>query len=293
MRLRARIVLNFLALSAFLPTGIAHAAPSLLAFPESPLQGQAVLVTVAGDSSTTSLKVQSATFDGKPLNFFVLGTTTEALIGIDLKKKAGEYSVRVILDDAAHTLLQRNISVVSRTIEKAPLGIPESLGGNATSSQKKLIGTLAADNAVLSGIRTNKKVLWKEPFAAPLESVFVTDPFGVMRQVGAYLISHNGVDLRAASGTSVKATNRGVVRIARTLQTYGKTVVIDHGNGVFSLYVHLSKIFVSPGQLVGRLEEIGLSGGTGYAEGVHLHWGLRIGGVPVDPLQFLAVSQRH
>ena len=292
MRLSARIFSGLFAASLFFPAGLAHAAPSLLAVPERPLQGQAVLVTVAGDPATPSPMVQSATFDGKPLIFFVLNGSAEALLGISLKKAPGEYLLKVIFDDASHSVLERKISVVGRTIEKAPLGIPESLGGNATSSQKKLVGSLASDNAILASIRTNKKVLWKEPFAAPLDSVLVTDPFGVMRQVGAYLIPHNGVDLRAASGTPVKATNRGVVRIARALRTYGKTIVIDHGNGISSLYVHLSKISVSPGEVVGRQQEIGLSGGTGYSEGVHLHWGLRISGVPVDPMQFLALFGR-
>jgi murein DD-endopeptidase MepM/ murein hydrolase activator NlpD len=85
------------------------------------------------------------------------------------------------------------------------------------------------------------------------------------------------------------AINRGVVRIVHTYRDYGKTIVVDHGLGVMSFYMHLSKIYVAPGELVLPGEVIGKSGHTGYAEQPHLHLTIRIGGISIDPVKFFAL----
>ena len=95
------------------------------------------------------------------------------------------------------------------------------------------------------------------------------------------------MDLRAVKGTKVAAMERGVVRLAKTFDVYGKTIVIDHGLGVMTFYMHLSKINVNQGQLVTRGQIIGLSGDTGYAESPHLHITVRINNISVDPIEFL------
>jgi murein DD-endopeptidase MepM/ murein hydrolase activator NlpD len=78
-----------------------------------------------------------------------------------------------------------------------------------------------------------------------------------------------------------------VVRVARTFQIYGKTVVVDHGFGVMTFYMHLSKIKVNVGELVLPGQLIGFSGETGYAESPHLHITVRINNVSIDPIKFL------
>ena len=85
--------------------------------------------------------------------------------------------------------------------------------------------------------------------------------------------------------------NAGVVRIAQKFPTYGNTVVIDHGLGVMTFYMHLSKIKVVKGQAVALGKEIGLSGHTGYAEQPHLHLTIRINGISIDPMKFMTFFQ--
>ena len=95
---------------------------------------------------------------------------------------------------------------------------------------------------------------------------------------------HNGVDLRASTGTDVYSAASGTVQIATYNSTYGYYVLVDHGGGVSTLYAHLSQLLVSPGQKVARGERIALSGNTGYSFGAHLHFEVRVDGVRVDPI---------
>lgn len=129
--------------------------------------------------------------------------------------------------------------------------------------------------------------LWEKAFQRPLGSD-ITSGFGNRRLFNGQLTSyHNGVDLRAAVGTPVAAANRGRVRLARELFYAGNTVIIDHGAGVFTVYAHLDRMDVRAGQAVAQDQVIGLSGASGRVSGPHLHWGLKLNGQNVDPLQFM------
>ena len=78
------------------------------------------------------------------------------------------------------------------------------------------------------------------------------------------------------------APARGIVRLAEELDVRGNMVILDHGLGVMSGYCHLSRIDVAPGDTVQRGQQIGLMGSTGLVTGSHLHWEMRVGGVPVS-----------
>ena len=98
---------------------------------------------------------------------------------------------------------------------------------------------------------------------------------------------HSGADLSAATGTPVRAANRGRVVLAKNLFFSGNAVFIDHGLGVYSVYLHLSEIGVEPGAMVGRGDVVGLAGATGRVTGPHLHWGVRVLDARVDPFSLL------
>lgn len=117
----------------------------------------------------------------------------------------------------------------------------------------------------------------------PLDNVKVTQYFGntEFARSGAYSgKGHNGIDLRASIGTPIKAALTGTVKgtgdsgLVRGCYSYGRWVLIQHGNGLTTLYAHLSQINVSEGQSVATGEVIGYSGNTGYATGPHLHFGV-------------------
>jgi murein DD-endopeptidase MepM/ murein hydrolase activator NlpD len=95
---------------------------------------------------------------------------------------------------------------------------------------------------------------------------------------------HKGVDLRAVLGTPVAAPSRGVVALADDLYFAGKCVYIDHGNGVFSVMMHLSEISVKAGDKVEPGDLVGKTGQTGRVTGPHLHFGVRVQGKWVNPL---------
>jgi murein DD-endopeptidase MepM/ murein hydrolase activator NlpD len=101
---------------------------------------------------------------------------------------------------------------------------------------------------------------------------------------------HKGVDLTAPRGTPVHVTADGVVLKAQWDGGYGKLVVVDHGNGIETYYAHLSQFMVIPGQEVRRGQVVALSGGTGHATGPHLHYEVRLSGIPVNPYKYLAKS---
>lgn len=98
---------------------------------------------------------------------------------------------------------------------------------------------------------------------------------------------HSGIDISAPVGTPVGASAAGTVVGAGDQGAYGLTVVIDHGDGFATLYAHLSSISVSSGQRVGRGTVVGAVGTTGNATGPHLHFEIRYGGSPVDPMAYL------
>jgi murein DD-endopeptidase MepM/ murein hydrolase activator NlpD len=116
----------------------------------------------------------------------------------------------------------------------------------------------------------------------------ITSPFGNRRLFNKQLKSyHNGVDFRAPVGTPVFAANSGVVKIAENLFYSGNVVIVDHGNLIFTIYAHLSKIEVTADQQIEKGQQLGLTGATGRVSGPHLHWGVKVNGTAVNPIQFM------
>ena len=131
--------------------------------------------------------------------------------------------------------------------------------------------------------------LWKGDFQLPMSSE-ITSPFGNKRVFNGQLKSfHNGVDFRARSATPVFAANSGVVKLAENLFYSGNAVVIDHGTGIFTIYAHLSRIDVAAGRHIEKGQRLGLTGATGRVSGPHLHWGVKVRGVAVNPMQLIEV----
>src|SRR5467141_4573045 len=131
---------------------------------------------------------------------------------------------------------------------------------------------------------------WKGSFAPPV-SAEISDVFGVERVFnGSVQSTHQGLDFRVPSGTSVAAVNSGRVILPRPLFFEGNCVVIDHGQGLLTLYFHLSKFSVKAGDDVSKGQPIGLSGGTGRTTGPHLHLAVRWQGVYLNPQVLLKLK---
>lgn len=130
---------------------------------------------------------------------------------------------------------------------------------------------------------------WKGPFQRPVTAE-ISDVFGVQRVFnGAVQSTHQGLDFRVPTGTPVAAVNSGTVILAQSLYFEGNCIVIDHGQGLLTLYLHLSEMRVKEGERVVKGQQIGLSGGTGRATGPHLHLAARWQGIYLNPAGLFAL----
>ncbi len=132
--------------------------------------------------------------------------------------------------------------------------------------------------------------LWEGRFVAPV-SGGITSPFGLRRVInGSARAPHGGVDLKASLGAEVVAANHGRVVLRDEFFFSGKSLVLDHGGGLYTMYFHLSDFRVQKNSQVRTGEVIGLAGMTGRVTGPHLHWGARLNGARVDPVELLEVT---
>jgi len=258
-------------------------AASISTIPEKPLQGEPLMIQVVDVRGIAD--VARISFNNKSLWFFTYQGEPTTLFPIDLNQKTGKYKISVKLENG--TIIEKNIDVMAREKVEAPLGIPEKLGGNTPQAATSLVTNLTKENAVINSVYSALKRFWSEKFIYPVVNPIVTDSYGYLRKTGYYTIPHKGTDFRASEGTSVLAMNRGIVHLSTQSTIYGKTIAIDHGFGVVTYYMHLSKIYVSQGELVKKDQTIGLSGQTGYAEVPHLHLSVKINGISIDPIGFM------
>ncbi len=116
----------------------------------------------------------------------------------------------------------------------------------------------------------------------------ISMPFGLRENInGRGSGRHRGLDFAAAAGSPIIASNSGIVRLAKMLPAHGNVVVIDHGQGIFTYYAHMSKILVKAREKVKKGQQIGLVGSTGVATGPHLHFSVSLHNLRVDPEQWL------
>ena len=157
---------------------------------------------------------------------------------------------------------------------------------NLAQDKTELLGSDYQDNTweLINAAKaeTSPKQLWEDKFIVPTEGV-ITLGFGDKLYInGSYSGSHFGIDYANAEGTPVYASNKGIIAMAAETPTYGNTIVIDHGQNVFTMYLHLSEMKVSPGDAVNKRDLIGLMGSTGVATGPHLHFTHFVGDIIVN-----------
>ncbi len=133
-------------------------------------------------------------------------------------------------------------------------------------------------------------ILWRGNFLPPVP-LSPTDSFGTRRTFNGTLASiHKGTDFHASTGTPVFAANDGVVLIAQPMFYEGNFVLVDHGLGFMTMYMHFSRIDVHAGEPIRKGQQLGLSGATGRVTGPHLHFAARWQGAYIDPVKLLALN---
>ncbi|QKG81145.1 M23 family metallopeptidase [Tenuifilum thalassicum] len=142
--------------------------------------------------------------------------------------------------------------------------------------------------------KENKKVKDGIPVLTPVPKRLarITSPFGVrFHPVLHKPIKHNGVDFGCGRGAEVYASARGKVVLAKFSRSYGNYIIIEHEGGTSSVYAHLDKIKIRKGNIVKKGDIIGYSGSTGRSTGPHLHYEVRIKGIPVNPKDYLVETK--
>lgn len=253
-------------------------------------QGDTLLVIV---KNAQSLKEIAGTFNKKPIGFFQPAGSNSliGIAGIDAKRQPGSYSVTVTSQGKA--LAKSAINVTKTKFKITMLEVTPKLKAQGFTPAK-IIQSVARENAILNAILLTyaKTAYFEKPFIQPIDTVQVSGAFGEIRKNGSTSAQHLGTDFETALNTPVRATNSGIVVYAKELSIYGKILVIDHGLGIFSLYLHLNEFKVSAGQRVAQGDIIALSGNTGYSTAPHLHFSIKILGASVDPLKFIETMRK-
>lgn len=212
----------------------------------------------------------------KTLLVYDRGGVGQALVPIAVTTQAGPATLE-IRDGAGKVLEQRKFEVL-----EAYYPAQNIAATRAMKALRALPGEVESMRALYSS--ETPHAMWAEPFAAPVTHC-ANSSFGVQRlhngkPTGNY---HRGLDLRSPPRTPVKATAGGKVLVSRMWRMHGGTIGIDHGQGITSHYLHLSRLAVKEGTVVKKGDVVGYVGATGFATGPHLHWGLYIHGIPTDP----------
>jgi murein DD-endopeptidase MepM/ murein hydrolase activator NlpD len=209
--------------------------------------------------------------------------TRAGLLPVPATTKPGAYQVE-FLDEQGQVL--RSAGVTVRDARFPEQNVTLSPRVQALKPAPGEMETVAAFRKAVTDTR-----YWTEPFERPLPGC-MTSPFGVRRlhngkRTGGY---HGGIDQRGSAGSPIRAIADGVVAIVRPYNIHGKVVGIDHGQGVASLYLHMSKFATKEGAKIGKGDVIGYVGSTGRSTAPHLHWSISVNGVAVNPEQFVPLS---
>src|SRR4029077_5510415 len=206
-----------------------------------------------------------------------------ALAGVSLQTKPGVYPLQVSGRGTDETGVHPTFDVRVRG-GRYPFSTIKVPPAFVEPPKEALALVEAADAAKKHAFATTSpEPLWSGPFQRPAEAE-TSGVFGTARVVnGVQKAQHKGLDFRASIGTPVHATNSGTVIVARPLYFEGNCVMLDHGQGLVTIYMHLSEFKVKEGEKVAAGQLIALSGGTGRSTAPHLHFAVRWRGEYLDP----------
>jgi len=200
-----------------------------------------------------------------------------AFVPVDVNTAPGSYKLLV---SAGEDKFPSSVTVQSKEFETIHLTLPEGKVTLSPENQKR-----ATDEAeLLNNIwKLNNDKKWNGRFSKPLSTETSTE-FGVKRIMNKKKTSvHRGMDFRGKKGTPVKSLNAGTVVLNKDLFYGGNTLIVDHGMGLYAVYMHLSEFTAAKGDKVAKGQTVGLVGMSGRATGPHLHLSVKLNGVSVNP----------
>lgn len=248
--------------------------------PATPRPGDPVLVTAYDAPSAPE-----GTFAGRPLRFFPVKKGWRAVSALPVEQPPGAAPLVLRAGDRS---LEKAIEIRAPAWRERELAVAKSFTAPSAAQKKRQ----EADQKAFERA-------WATPFAPPRflanfrlpRASEITAPFGDRRTFnGKVETQHYGLDLDGRVGASVAAANDGRVVMVRDNFAAGRTVVLEHGAGIFTAYFHLSRVDVKAGQRVARGVRIGRVGRSGRVTGPHLHFAARVDGLYVDPAVLVGID---
>ncbi|PIR88329.1 MAG: hypothetical protein COU09_02740 [Candidatus Harrisonbacteria bacterium CG10_big_fil_rev_8_21_14_0_10_44_23] len=250
-----------------------------------PEQGEALIARFSQEPKEVLL-------DGEVVRDFAYGGEWRVVFPLSLSARVGEHSLVVNFGEKR---IEKVFQVLEKDRQIITLVVPKKLKQTPSQLTKSLSKTNASIADVVAEV--SEQAYFRQPFALPVsEKAIISSPFGETRKTVAadpsqssdeQDIVHLGVDFDVEEGTEIRAINAGVVAASYVDPVYGQSVIVDHGQGIFSLYLHLSERRISEGEQVEKGQLVGLAGQTGLSSAPHLHLSIKINGQSVDPLAFI------
>jgi len=302
--MRLRLVLDAILFSLVVNTTTQGASAQTVTLTPSPvIAGSPVLIRIDAPQSTDV----EGEWRGEKLQFFRSASVADpaqqawyALAGTDVEASPGSTQMTLHLTGPAASsgtatgtrpltqTFTQTVVIEPTHYHSATLTVAPGFVEPSPTAQQQIAVERTLKDRIFSISRS--RALWSGRFLAPVNAQ-PTDSFGTRRTFNGKLASiHKGMDFRARSGTPVRAANAGLVVLAQPLYFEGNCIVIDHGLGLYTLSMHLSRIDVKEGEPVEKGELIGLSGATGRATGPHLHWAVRWHSAYLDPQKLLKLN---
>lgn len=260
-------VLLLLAAPSFAATTVIFSTRTLL-------PGETLRVEIDGVSPSAQCKIR---FLKKTFTFFAVGPNAQrALIGVPLDTEPGRYTLTLLGVDPA--LRDQALEIATKTFTTENVNFTQEKTALMLSERResKIIGA--------AKLFQSRDQQWESVFMYPVDGPVIGE-YGIKRLRNGTIVAgfHKGIDLRAAKGTPLLASNAGTVMMASRFKAHGNTVMINHGQGVMTIYLHMDTIAVKVRQKVRKGQEIGTVGATGLATAPHVHFQVFVHGVPVDP----------
>ncbi|HEV2577432.1 MAG TPA: M23 family metallopeptidase [Acidobacteriaceae bacterium] len=298
MHVRSVVLFTALTITASAQTHTAHrtapadetAIHNVFWQPNNLHQGSPMFLTVELERPARRV---TGNFVNKTITFFSDSPgkkTWHALAGVDLDAQPGDYGLDVtatlVGGRVAHW--SQKVTVAAGDFKTGDINVPENYVNPTDVEQKQI----AQDELLKKRAYAHSALhpLWSGDFIKPVNAAS-TPTFGESRILNEEKTSlHTGTDFPVAEATPVIVSNSGTVVLVRDLFYEGNTVIVDHGVGLFTVYLHMSRIDVHEGDKLDKGAKLGLSGASGRVTGPHLHLGVRWSGVWLDPVQLLAIT---
>ena len=249
------------------------------AAPEQALVPGGIAIIDLDDYSTDT----TITFDGRKTTVFRREQAWYALAGIPLKTKPGVYQFQVQQKDGTSAVTTVEVKGKKYKEQRLTIKNKRKVNPNQQDMERISLERVRKRNAKNYWSASHPDVDFIWPVPGPISSIFGLRRFFNEQERNP----HTGLDIAAPEGTDIKVTADGTVIDTGDFFFSGNMVYVDHGQGLISLYAHLSRIDVKPGDVLRRGDVIGAVGQTGRVTGAHLHFAVYANGILVDPLYFL------